>query len=303
VTGPAIVTDSAADLPPDVAQRHGIFVVPLLTTFGEETYRVGVDLSAGEFWAKLTAPGSAFPKTAASTPAAFQETYEAAFASGADAVVAIHVASTLSAALKSAHIARDALSDREIHVVDSWSASGGTGLLALAAAEMRDQGRSAGDIAGAIAGLADDLRVYLMVETLEYLHRGGRISGAQATFGEILSVKPIITIGEGKVETVERVRTRGKARERILELLATAPLDRVFILHGLSADVDQFTSDLLARLPEPVPDDRVVTSLIGASVGAHLGPGCIGAAVLLKPSADAVSSASTIPTAGGVTAP
>jgi DegV family protein with EDD domain len=293
----AIVTDSAADLPQDVAERHGIRVVPLLTTFGEETYRVGPDLSAAQFWAKLTAAGSPFPTTAASTPAAFQQTYEAAFASGADGVVAIHVAGTLSAALKSAKIARDAMPDREIHLVDSWSASGGTGLLALAAAEMRDRGDSAADIAAAITARAGDLRLYLVVETLEYLRRGGRISGAQAAVGTLLSVKPIITIGEGKVETVERVRTRGKARERILELLATGPAERVFILHGMAPDVDDFTDSLLTRLGG-VADDLVVTSLIGASVGAHLGPGCVGAAVLSSP-----PSVATIPSAGGVNAP
>jgi len=302
VVGAAIVTDSAADLPPDVADRHGIFVVPLLTTFGEQTYRVGPDMSAGEFWAKLTAVGSTFPQTAASTPAAFQEVYERAFASGAEGIVAIHVAGTLSAALKSARIARDALADREIHIVDSWSASGGTGLLALAAADMRDRGMSAAEIADAVTAIADDLRVYLVVETLEYLRRGGRISGAQATVGTLLSVKPIITIGEGKVETVERVRTRGKARERLLELLATGPVERVFILHGMAPDVDDFTQDLVARIPGGVPDDRIVTSLIGASVGAHLGPGCVGAAVLLQP-IPATTPAATIPTAGGVNAP
>jgi DegV family protein with EDD domain len=303
VAGAAIVTDSAADLPPDVAERHGIFVVPLLTTFGEDTYRVGRDMSAGEFWARLTAVGSAFPTTAASAPTAFQEVYEAAFSSGADGIVAIHVAGTLSAALKSARIAREAMADREIHIVDSWSASGGTGLLALAAADLRDRGKSAQEIADAITAIADDLRVYLMVETLEYLRRGGRISGAQATVGTLLSVKPIITIGEGKVETVERVRTRGKARERLLELLATGPVERVFVLHGMSPDVDDFTGELLARLPGGVPEDRVVTALIGASVGTHLGPGCVGAAVLLQRAPAAGTPAATIPTAGGVTAP
>jgi DegV family protein with EDD domain len=303
VAGPAIVTDSAADLPPDVAARHGIFVVPLLTTFGEETFRVGRDMSAGEFWARLTAVGSAFPTTAASAPTVFQEVYEAAFASGADAVVAIHVAGTLSAALKSARIAREAMPQREIHILDSWSASGGTGLLALAAADLRDQGRSAQEIAAEVTAIADDLRLYLMVETLDYLRRGGRISGTQAAVGTLLSLKPIITIGEGKVETVERVRTRGKARERILELLATGPVDRVFVLHGMAPDVDDFTRDLLARLPGGPTADRVVTSLIGASVGAHLGPGCVGAAVLLRRTAAGDTSAATIPTAGGVTAP
>jgi fatty acid-binding protein DegV len=110
------------------------------------------------------------------------------------------------------------------------------------------------------------------------------MSGAQAAIGTLLSVKPIITIGDGKVEAIERVRTRGKARERLLELLGTSPVDRVIVLHGLAPDVDDFKAELLARLPGGVPEERVVTSLIGASVGSHLGPGCFGAAVLLRQS-------------------
>jgi DegV family protein with EDD domain len=283
MAGPAIVTDSAADLPRQVALDRDISVVPLITNFGAETYQVGVDLSAAEFWAKLTASGSPFPTTAAAAPGKFQATYESHLAAGADSVVAIHVASTLSATMKSAQIARDALAQREILIVDSWSASGGTGLLALLAADLRDQGLSAADIARTVNERIGDLRLYVVVETLDYLRRGGRISGAQAAIGTLLSVKPIITIGEGKVEQVDRVRTRGKARERLLELLAAEAVEGVFVLHGLAPDVDEFKEQLLARLPEPVPEERVVTSLIGASVGAHLGPGCVGAAVLLKP--------------------
>jgi DegV family protein with EDD domain len=287
MAGPAIVTDSAADLPRQVALERDISVVPLITNFGAETYEVGVDLSAAEFWAKLTASGSPFPTTAAAAPGKFQATYESRLAAGADSVVAIHVASTLSATMKSAQIARDALAQREILIVDSWSASGGTGLLALFAADLRDQGFSAAEIARKLHERIGDLRLYVVVETLDYLRRGGRISGAQAALGTLLSVKPIITIGEGKVEQVDRVRTRGKARERLLELLAAEAVDGVFVLHGLAPDVDEFKEQLLARLPVPVPEERVVTSLIGASVGAHLGPGCVGAAVLLKPKSGA----------------
>jgi DegV family protein with EDD domain len=280
--GPAIVTDSASDIPPEVAARHGIAVVPLITNFGNDSYLVGRDLSAGEFWARLTSPGAPFPTTAAAAPGAFQESYEAPFQDGADGVVAIHVASTLSGTMKAAQVARDALAHREIHLIDSWSASGGTGLLALLAADLRDQGLSARDIAATVSARIGDLRLYVVVETLEYLRRGGRISGPQAAIGTLLSVKPIITIGDGKVEALERVRTRGKARERLLELLTTGPAERVMVLHGLAPDVDDFKADLLDRLPGGVPEDRVVTSLIGASVGTHLGPGCVGAAVLLS---------------------
>jgi DegV family protein with EDD domain len=157
----------------------------------------------------------------------------------------------------------------------------------LLAAALRDEGLSAADIARTLSGRIGDLRLYVVVETLDYLRRGGRISGAQAALGTLLSVKPIITIGDGKVEQVDRVRTRGKARERLLELLAAQPVDGVFVLHGLAPDVDEFKEQLLARLPDRPPDGQVVTSLIGASVGAHLGPGCVGAAVLLRRPADA----------------
>jgi len=295
LAGPAIVTDSAADLPPDVALERGIAVVPLLTNFGAESYRVGVDLSADEFWAKLTAPGAPFPTTAAAAPGVFEETYGTRFTGGADSVVAIHVASTLSATMKSAQIARDALPEREIIIVDSWSASGGLGLLALLAADLRDQGLSGPAIAQALAGRIGDLRLYVVVETLDYLRRGGRISGAQAALGTLLSVKPIITIGEGKVEQVDRVRTRGKARQRLLDLLTTDPVERVFILHGEAPDVRDFAAQLRARLPGAVPDERVVTSLIGASVGAHLERGCVGAAILLRGSQDATIANSEVP--------
>jgi DegV family protein with EDD domain len=253
-----------------------------------------VDLTAAEFWERLTAPGAPFPTTAAAAPGAFQEVYEARFAAGADSVVAIHVAGTLSATMKSAQIARDALPEREVLIVDSWSASGGLGLLALLAADLRDAGLSGPAIVQALAGRIGDLRLYVVVETLEYLRRGGRISGTQAALGTLLSVKPIITIGEGKVEQVDRVRTRGKARERLLALLAGVPVERVFILHGEAPDVDDFAAQLRTRLPDGVPDGRLVTSLIGASVGAHLGPGCVGAAILLRGPQDATIADSEV---------
>lgn len=280
----AIVTDSAADLPREVAAARGISVVPLVTDFGPQTYHVGVDLSPAEFWAKLTAPGSPFPTTAAASPGTFQQIYEERFAEGAEAIVSVHVASTLSGTIKSAEIAREALPGRHIEIVDTWSASAGTGLLALLAADLRDDGLSGPDVAHAVRARIDDIRVFVVVETLDYLRRGGRISGAQAALGTLLSVKPIITVTEGKVEQVDRVRTRGKARERLLELLAVGAAERVAVLHGLAPDVDDFRAELLSRMPGGVPDDRVVTTLIGASVGAHLGPGSVGAALLLRPS-------------------
>ncbi|OGN82772.1 MAG: hypothetical protein A2X23_09260 [Chloroflexi bacterium GWC2_73_18] len=278
----AIVTDSAADLPVELAAQRGIAVVPLIVTFGSESYRANVDITTEAFWARMTAPGAPFPSTAASSPGAFQQAFEEAFAAGAEAIVCVDIAGTLSATIKSAQIARDALPDREIHVVDTWSASMGTGLLALLAAELRDAGASASEIAANVSARIKDLRLYVALETLEYLKRGGRISGARAALGTILSVKPIITVENGQVEQADRVRTRTKARERLFELLGVAPVERLAVLHGMTPEIESFAAGLVARIPGGVPADRIVITPVGPSIGPHLGPGCFGAVILLR---------------------
>ena len=211
----AIVTDSAADLTPAVAAAAGIVVVPLEVSFGEARFKAGVDLTTEQFWQRMTAPDAPFPKTAAASAGDFQKVFERLFSEGADSIVCVDVAGTLSAAIKSALIARDQLPDRDIHVVDSGSASMGEGLLAQMASEMAAAGRSAADIAAVLEDRKADLNLYVALDTLEYLKRGGRISGSQAAIGTLLSVKPIITIKDGKVDTVDKVRTRSKARERV----------------------------------------------------------------------------------------
>src|SRR3989442_1081437 len=141
----------------------------------------------------MTAPEAPFPKTAASSPGDFQAVYEQAFADGAEAVVSVHVAGTLSGTMKSAEVARGLLADREIHLVDSTSASMGEGLLAELGVQLAAHGVSAAEIARVLADRTSDLNVFVALDTLEYLKRGGRISGAQAAIGTLLSVKPIIT--------------------------------------------------------------------------------------------------------------
>ena len=279
----AIFTDSASDLDPTEAAAMGIVVVPLLVTFGSETYKAGVDLSGPEFWERMTAPDAPFPTTAASSPGVFRDAYEAAFTAGAEAIVSIHVAGALSGTIKSAEIARDMLPDREIHVVDSLGASMAEGILCRIGVEMAADDRSAGEIAETLRTRAPDMAMYVALETLEYLKKGGRISGAQAAIGTLLSVKPIIEVRLGVVETTDRVRTRGKARERLMELIMQQPIERIAILHTVAPDVEGFRAALLARVPGLDPAG-VTIELVGASVGPHLGPGCVGAAVMYRPS-------------------
>jgi DegV family protein with EDD domain len=279
----AIFTDSASDLDPAEAAASGIHVIPLLVTFGSETVRAGVDLDTAQFWERMLAADAPFPKTAASSPGEFKAAYEAAFEGGAEAIVSVHVASTLSGTIKSAQIARDMLPDREIHIVDSLSASMGQGLLVRMATELAEADESAEQIAATIESRVTDLRVFVALETLEYLKKGGRISPARAAIGTLLSVKPIISVELGEVDTVDRVRTRSRARERLIELVTERPVERIAILHTMAPDIESIRTEILARVPDLDPGS-VTIDIVGASVGPHIGPGSYGAAVLYRPS-------------------
>ena len=279
----AIFTDSASDLDPAEAAASGIGIVPLLVNFGSQSFKSGVDLSTAEFWARMTAPDAPFPTTAASSPGEFKAAYEAAFEAGAAAIVSIHVAATLSGTMKSAQIARDMLPDREIHLVDSLGASMGEGILARMGVEMAEAGHPAAEIAETLSARARDIRIYLTLDTLEYLKKGGRISGPQAAIGTLLSVKPIIDVKDGFVETVGKVRTHAKARDKMMELALSRPIERFSILHTMAPDVDELRAEMLHRLPGLDPGS-VSTEIVGPSVGPHVGPGCIGVVVLYRPS-------------------
>jgi DegV family protein with EDD domain len=276
----AIVTDSTADLTPEDARRYGIAVVPLEVSFGPARFRAGVDLSIDEFWARMTAPDAPFPTTAAPSPGQFREAFEAAFGAGADAIVCVDITGTLSATIQSARIARDMLPDREIHVVDSGSASMGVGILAELGSEMAAAGRTAGEIAATLEQRAAEIDLYVVLDTVEYLRKGGRISGTAAAIGGLLSLKPIITVRDGQVVAVERVRARSKAQERCLELLTSRPVERLAVLYTPPADVGPFREALIARVPGGISPAMVSVQVVGASVGPHIGPGCLGAVIL-----------------------
>jgi DegV family protein with EDD domain len=274
----AFVTDSASDLDPAQARADGIEIVALSVTFGSESFRAGEDLSTAEFWERMTAPGAPFPKTAAASPGEFKAVYDRVFAEGADAIVSIHVSPLLSGAMKSAEVAKGLLPDKEIHLVDSQGASMAEGILAYLGLEMAKLGVSAEEIARVLNDRASDLRMYVSLETLEYLKKGGRIGGAQAAIGTLLSVKPIIAVEAGVVETADKPRTRAKSRERCIEMICARPIERLAILHTMAPDVDEFRTEVIKR--SGIDPAIVSTQIVGASVGPHLGPGCLGAAVL-----------------------
>lgn len=281
-----VITDSTADLSPGMAAAARIRVVPLYVQFGSEEFRAGVNLSTEEFWTRMLAPGAPFPKTAAPSPAAFREAFEESFAGGADAIVCPVIGSKLSGTFQSATLAAGALPDREIHVIDTGSTSMSTGIPALIAAEMAASGASAGDIAASVRSRLPDIDLFVAVDTLDYLRKGGRLSAAQAVVGSMLSVKPIITVVDGLVVNAERQRTRARARARVIELIAAKPVERLAVLHTPTStpeEVATFRDQLLAAIPGGVEPAHVSVGLIGASTGPHLGPNLMGAAFLRRP--------------------
>jgi DegV family protein with EDD domain len=286
--GPAIVSAEETATPEvtDKLMLRGgwayVFGANANVSIGGPALGVGanVDLTTDEFWARMTAPDAPFPTTAAASPGEFKEAFEAAFGQGADALVCVNVSGSLSGTLKSAEVARSMLADREIHVIDSRTASMGVGLLAQLAAELAAEGVSAAEIARLIEERKAQVDLYVALETLEYLKRGGRISAAQAAIGGILSVKPIITIADGVVESVDKPRTRGKARERLLELITARPIERGYVLSANAADAAAFADELTSRAG--LPAGSLPVRSIGASVGPHVGPGAYGAVLLYR---------------------
>ena len=277
----AVVTDSTADIAPAMAAAAGLRVVPLYVRFGAEEFRVGVDLSTEQFWERMLAPDAPFPTTAAPSPGTFREIFEGLFAEGAAAIVCPTIGSKLSATFQSATLAAQALPGREIHVIDTMS----TGIPALLAAEMAAAGVGAAEIAAAIVARLPDVDLYVAVDTLEYLRKGGRLSAARTAIGTVLSVKPIITVVDGLVTMAEKPRTRAKARERVLELISERPVERLAIIHTPTSsreEVEAFRDALVARIPGGIDPAHVSIGLLGASTGPHLGPGLMGAAFMRR---------------------
>jgi len=282
----AVVTDSTADLSPDMAAAAGIRVVPLYVQFGSEEFQAGVNLTTEQFWDRLLAPGAPFPKTAAPSPGTFKATFEACFADGADAIVCPVIGTKLSGTFGSATLAASDLPDREIHVIDTGSTSMSTGIPALIAAEMAATGASAAAINASVRARLPDVDLFVAVDGLDYLRKGGRLSAAQAVIGSMLSVKPIITVVDGLVTMADRQRTRAKARALVVERIAAQPVERLSILHTPTStpeEIAAFRDQLLAAIPGGVASERITIGLIGASTGPHLGPDLMGAAFLRHP--------------------
>ena len=265
-----VVTDSTADLSKEQAQELGICVVPLTVQFGEEVYRDGVDLGSAEFFARL-ATSKVTPTTAAPPSGLFEESYRQLLRDGADGILALLISSTLSGTYNSAVVGADALKDQPtpIEVVDSRSVSGGLGIAAMAAARAAREGKSLAECKAVAEDVLSRMNIYAVLDTLEFLQRGGRIGKARQLLGTLLNVKPMLTVKGGAVLPLENVRTRSKAHERIAQLLEKlGPIEIVGIAESDEEIGQQLTKAIRAVYAGPIEHFR-----LGPVVGTHSGPG------------------------------
>lgn len=271
-----IVTDSTCDLPIHLCEELGITIVPLNVHFGEVVYRDQIDLDSDQFL-RLLSKSAELPKTSQPSAGLFEETFARLGADGS-AVVSIHISSKLSGTIHSAEIARDALRSRcVVEVVDSRSASLGLGLIVLSAAQLANDGADARQIVNHVRRLAPNVHILFFVDTLEYLQRGGRIGRARALLGTLLNIRPILKLEDGEIHPVEKVRTRSKAIDRLVEFVELFPeLERLAIVHANTpADVET----LLHRLEPMYPRERITVGQYGPVIGTHAGPGGLGIVV------------------------
>jgi len=271
-----VVTDSACDLPPAICDELGIEVVPLTIRFGDEALVDRKDLSPREFWARCkSAP--ALPETAAPSPGAFEEAYRRAQAGGADGIVVVTLSRKMSATIEAAELAAgNVTADLPTRVVDSSNASLGEGMTVLLAARAAAAGGSLAEVEEVARSSARRTRLIATIDTLENLRRGGRIGGAQALMGGLLSIKPLIAVSTatgGEVAEAGKQRTRARAIAALMDSVrAIGPVEALGVMHAEAPDVDE----LLARL------DDIVVADVGAVIGTHVGPRCIGIVTVAK---------------------
>jgi DegV family protein with EDD domain len=272
MTGVRVVTDSASDLSTALAAEIGVTVVPLTIRFGTEEFVDQRDLTPEEFWRRCKA-SPVLPETAAPSPGAFQEAFSAATDAG-DEVLCITISSKLSATFQSAQAAADALGGgAAVRVIDSDSVTMGQGLLAIAAAESARDGATLDTLVTDTLDRITRTRVYGVVDTLEHLQKGGRIGGAAALLGSLLSIKPVIQVNDGVVEQESRQRTRNRSLDYLAaKVLADQPLDRLAVCSGAAPDLDL----LLAKLAHVEVAHPMLTADLGPVVGTHAGPGTVG---------------------------
>ncbi len=276
----AIVTDSTSDLPLDLALRHQITIVPQVLIWGDETFSDGVDIHPPAFYARLKTD-TVTPSTSQATVATFMKIFQALLDQDY-AILAILVSAKLSGTINSAVQAKEHLpAGAPIEIVDAQSVSMMLGFNVLRVARAVEQGASLSDAVALAHQIIRHTGVVLTVETLEFLHRGGRIGSASRFMGTALNIKPILEVRDGRVEAVERVRTRSKSLSRVVDLVEEQiGGQRPVHVAALHANAEEDARILLDGICARLKVDEQIFSIVGPVVGTHAGPGTVGLAFL-----------------------
>jgi DegV family protein with EDD domain len=277
----AIVTDSTAWIPGDLVNQYNITVAPQVLIWGEETLNDGVDIQPHEFYARIKT-AKVMPTTSQVPIVTMQSIFSGLLDKGFD-VLGIFISSKLSGTMQSAIQGREALSQGKdkVHVLDSNSTAMAMGFQVLATARAVEDGASITDAKAVAEKARDHTGVYFAVETLEFLHRGGRIGGAARLIGTALNMKPVLALVDGKVEAIERIRTKGKALDRVLELIAEKIKGQSPIrLASLHANAPEEALALLDRATKALNATESIFTEVSPVVGNHAGPGVVGLAYM-----------------------
>jgi len=272
----AIVTDSTADVPAHFVESGQIAVVPALIHLGQKTLRDGIDMTREAFYDLLPAL-PVIPTTSAPSPAAFVEVYENALRR-ASQIVSIHAAGKLSGIYNAARLAANQIAPERIHLIDSGSISMGLGWPVIAASEIA-RSETVEAVLHCARGIIKRLKMYALLNTVEYLARSGRINMMQAGLTNLLNIKPIVEVKDGVISSAARVRTWSRAMNALAdEVRVMAPLERLAVMHSNCLDC---AYDLLDRVRDVVPDrSRVIITSTTTAIGTHAGPHAIGIAAV-----------------------
>lgn len=276
-----IVVDSTAYIPEDLIKKHNIHVIPQIITWEGQSLLDGVDITPEQFYKRLQS-ASEIPKTSQPSAGAFADFFKKV-GEEADSIVAILVSDHLSGTLDSARSAVDLLENIQIEIVDSLSTSMGLGWIVLAAARAVEQGKSAGEVAQLARDLVSKSRIIFVVDTLEYLHKGGRIGGAQRLMGSVLAIKPLLHLEEGRIEPLASVRTKKKAVEQMLDVIEEEIKDkktvRMATVNALASEEAKELGKMLQARFQPF---EFFHAELSPAIGTHVGPGTIGVAYITE---------------------
>ncbi|MFC1466705.1 MAG: DegV family protein [Candidatus Brachytrichaceae bacterium NZ_4S206] len=277
-----VVTDSTCDVPTDIVERLGITVLPMIVEVDGVAYQDGVTLTRQQFYDSLPTYAT-FPKTAAGSPELFANAYREARAAGADGVISVHIARTVSGVCNAAELAASDVAGEGIpvRVVDSGSMTMGLGWLVITAAEMAQRGASLDEIATALEAMKQRIRILAMADTLKYLRKSGRVSSLTAGIGELLQIKLLVELKQGAITQLDRVRTRGRGVERLVEEVRKTPgkprcFSVVYTGGEQATDIERVRREL-----QPIaPIEPSVPVLVTPVIGAHFGPMGLGVVIV-----------------------